>query len=383
MTDPNGTGRPPRESGSQRPSGPLRGTNPPGGTAGGGTTRRRAGPKGRPSGSRPASQQTTARADKPAPRQREPEPDREENAPPIVLQPPVTVSFARGLLAVGTSPVILVVGFVATIALWFAFVAISSGVVPSSAALVQMLLLPPGHSFVDVGLLAGSRTNPTAGLAFAVGLVLVRAFLAGFLIAASDAALRGQRSPGEVIRTSCTRAIRAFWIVLALEAGYVVVTLFVGTLPFILGAQAAPLVSAAWLIGGLYFLIYCQIAAVIDAASPRDAVTWSIRAARLPGREHALLVLGYVAISLLLPAFADRIAGLQATPSISAWIYALTAAFLNLSVLAAFVWRWNVLAEPVKAGAGSRPRRAGTAATARSGARGGSRTNGSGRTRRR
>jgi hypothetical protein len=283
----------------------------------------------------------------------------------------VAVSFGRGLLAVGTSPVILVTGFVATIALWFAFVAISSGVVPSSAALVQMLLLPPGHSFVDVGLLAGSRANPTAGLAFAVGLILVRAFLAGFLIAASDAALRGQRSPGEMLRQSAARAIRAFWVVLALEAGYVMITLFVGTLPFILGAQAAPLVSAAWLIGGLYFLIYCQICAVIDGASPRDSVTWSIRAARLPGREHALLILGYVAISLLLPAFADRISGLQATPSISAWIYALTAAFLNLSVLAAFVWRWNVLAEPVKAGAGSRPRR--SAGPARSVARGGSR----------
>jgi hypothetical protein len=208
----------------------------------------------------------------------------------------------------------------------------------------------------------------------------VRAFLAGFLIAACDAALRDQRSPGEMLRTSAARAIRAYWVVLALEAGYVMITLFVGTLPFILGAQAAPLVSAAWLIGGLYFLIYCQICAVIDAASPRDSVTWSIRAARLPGREHALLVLGYVAISLLLPAFADRIAGLQATPSISAWIYALTAAFLNLSVLAAFVWRWNVLAEPVKAGAGSRPRRYGATTTTRSGGRAGSRGTGAART---
>jgi hypothetical protein len=342
-------------------SGSLRGS---GSSSGGTSQRRRAGPKGRPS-----SAGRTAPPQKARPAARQPEPEREEPTAPIVVQPPAAVSFARGLVAVGTSPVILVTAFLSVVALWFAFTAVSSGVVPSSAALVQMLLLPPGHSFVDVGLLAGSRATPVAGVAFGVGLILFRAMFASFVIAACDVALRGGASPGQTIRQAWGRALRAFWVVLALEGGYVVVTLFVGTLPLILGSQAAPLVSSAWLIGGLYFLIYCQIAAVVDLAAPRDTVTWSVRAARLPGREHAILVLSYVVVSLLLPAFADRISGLQATPSISAWIYALTAAFLNMSLLAAFTWRWNVLAEPVKAGAGARPRRAPAASGAGRGGR--------------
>ena len=310
------------------------------------------------------------RSDKrPPPARERAEPDRDTRAGPAVAQPPVAVSFARGLIAVGTSPLILIIGFVATMALWFAFVGISSGVAPPAAALVWMLLLPPGHTFVDIILVAQSRAEVAAGLAFAIGLILVRALLAVFFISASDSALRGEQSFRQILRSAGKRALRAFWVVLALETGYVMITLFVLTL---IGAQAGQLGWLAWTGAGLYFFVYCQIAAVIDAASPRDAVTWSIRAARLPGREHLLLVLAYVAVSLLLVIFASRVAGLQATPSISAWIYALAAAFFNLSVLAAFVWRWNVVAEPVKAGAGSRPRRTGAAAASRS-SRGGAR----------
>jgi len=136
-----------------------------------------------------------------------------------------------------------------------------------------------------------------------------------------------------------------------------VATLLALTLPFVLGAQAESLVYSVWLVGGMYFFAYSEVIAVIERARPSASVRWAMQAARLPGRDHALLVFSYALLSLLLPTFAARIAGIQATPSISAWIYALVVAFLNVSFLAALTLRWDVVGEAVKAGAGVRTRR--------------------------
>jgi hypothetical protein len=267
------------------------------------------------------------------------------------------VSFARGLFAVGSSPVLLVGSFLALLALWAAFALISPNVVTSAGGLVQFLALPPGHTVVDVNFLFLSRLPPLAGLALGIALIAFRALLNGFLIAASDASLRGQTGLGEVAIASLRRSLRSFWTLLAFEAGFLLATLVVGTVLIFIGPQAE-LLSAVWLIGGVYFFVYCEIVAVIEQASPRQALAWGFQAARLPGREHAMLVLIYALFSLLLPTFAARIGGIVATPSIAVWVYALVVAFINVSMLAAFTWRWQVLGEAVKSGAGVRPPRA-------------------------
>ncbi len=329
---------------------------------------RRAGPKGRPGPAGDAGRtvdRRRGRAQRPPsgrgqPSRRQPERDDPDDAP-VVVQPPATVSFARGMIAVGSSPALLVTAFLSILALWLAFTAVSTGLVTSAAGIVQFLTLPPGHTFVDLGLLTSSRVQPLVGLAFGLALLAFRAILAGFLIAGSDIALRGRTRPADMARSAFGQAARAFWVVLALEAGYLVATLLALTLPFILGAQAESLVYSVWLVGSMYFFAYTEVIAVIERARPAACVRWAMQAARLPGRDHALLVFSYALLSLLLPTFAARIAGIQATPSISAWIYALVVSFLNVSLLAALTWRWNIIGQAVKAGAGVRPRRSRTA----------------------
>jgi hypothetical protein len=273
----------------------------------------------------------------------------------------VLASFARGFASVGASPVILVTTLLAVLALWVAFTLYGAGIVASSGAMVQFMALPPARTFLDLGfLLQFGRAELPGALAFGVGIIMFRALLTGFLVAAIDDTLRAQGSWRRTLATGAHGAIGAFWVVLAFEVGFVVATLFVESLTLVMGAQVGGLLYFAWLIGGVYFFGYCEVVAVVERTGFRDSLVLAIRAARLPGREHALFVFSYEVVAIVLSTFALGRGIATATPSLTVWVSALLLAYLHVSVLAAFTWRWALVAEPVRAGAGargSRPRR--------------------------
>lgn len=320
--------------------------------ASGSSDRPRGSPKGRP-GSSGATSATGRQSQKPG-QGRGRRPDEAERVQPTVAQPPVLVSFARGLGAVGSSPQILVTTFASVLALWLAFTAYGAGLVASSGAIVQFMELPPARTYIDLGFLQLGRLSVAGAIAFGISLIVFRSFVTAFLIASIDLTLREPMTWRERLGASLRRARGSFWTVLALEVGFVAATLFVGSLTVLAGSQAAGLVYFAWLIGGVYFFVYCEIAAVVDRAPVRQAVILGIRAARLPGREHAILVFSYEIVALILSSFIAGRGIVTATPGVAVWGYALFIAFLHVSVLAAFTWRWEILAEPVKAGAGAR-----------------------------
>jgi hypothetical protein len=273
---------------------------------------------------------------------------------PTVAQPPVLVSFARGLGTVGSSPQILVTTFLSVLALWLAFTAYGAGLVASSGALVQFMELPPARTYIDLGFLQLGRLSVAGAIAFGVALIVFRTLVTAFLIASIDLSLRGPMPWRERLATSLKRTRGAFWTVLALEVGFIAATLFVGSITVLVGSQGSGLVYFAWLIGGVYFFVYCEIAAVVDREPIRQSVILGVRAARLPGREHAILVFSYEIVALILSSFIAGRGVVTATPGVAVWVYALFIAFLHVSVLAAFTWRWEILAGPVKAGAGAR-----------------------------
>jgi hypothetical protein len=65
-----------------------------------------------------------------------------------------------------------------------------------------------------------------------------------------------------------------------------------------------------------------------------------VRAARLPGSRHVVLTFGYVVVALMVQSTSATARISPATPSIITWVYVLLVNFLNLAVLAAFVYRW-------------------------------------------
>jgi hypothetical protein len=266
----------------------------------------------------------------------------------------VLLSFARGLSAVGASPLILVVTFVAVLVLWLVVTAYGAGLAASSGVMVQFMELPPARTYIDLGSLQIGRLNLLGAVGLGVGLIVFRAVLAGFLIAAIDQNLRGPLSWRRAFADAVRRTRGSFWVLIAVEVGYVAGTLFVAALSLLLGGQSGILFYFAWLVGGVYYFVYAEITAVLERAPIRWAVAWGLQAARLRGREHAMLVFSYQILSIVLSIIVSGRALLTATPPVVIWVAALFSAFVHVSVLAAFVWRWQVLADPVKAGAGVR-----------------------------
>src|SRR5205823_1819940 len=159
--------------------------------------------------------------------------------------------------------------------------------------------------------------------AFGVGVMVFRSLLTGFLIAGIDETLRRPGPWRAVVTSAARRAIRSFWVVLAFEVGYLAATLVVGNVVgVIFGAQLANLLFIAWLIGGLYLFVYCEIVAVVESAGVRESFVLGRQAAQVPGREHAVLVFGYEVLTIFLTFVVPSRGLVTATPSIAVWVYA-------------------------------------------------------------
>jgi hypothetical protein len=258
------------------------------------------------------------------------------------LQPPVASSFARGVSVVGSSPLLLAITFLAILGLWVGFS--GYGVVTSAApqALVLLISLPPIHTLLDIQFLAGGRTVGAGQvIAFSVGLVLVRAALTSVLASLILEAL-GSAPGRRDHRVALRRAARSFVPMTGIELGFLtlvtlvvfLVTSFLGTLGVIVA-----------LVAGLYFFSYAQVIAVAEGVGAVRAAQLSIKAARVPGPQHMLLVTSYLAATLFVAVVTPGSRVAAATPSVAVWAFALIVGFLHVAVLAAFMYRWFLIRE--------------------------------------
>jgi hypothetical protein len=248
---------------------------------------------------------------------------------------------ARGLWATATSPPLIVTCFLAVLGMWAAFTAFLQVFTVSPAAMVWFLALPPIHSFLELQSLSAVGQSPILAVLFGGALVVVQAFLFGFWIALIEGSLLGRPQTWAEARAAARSAGRHLQGLIGIEAGFlalvvlirVVDVIFVGLGLGLLGAIAA-------MTAGLYFLIFAPIAIMTDDLSVSTAVRASVRGARLPGSRHVILTFGYVIAALLVQSTSATARISPATPSILTWAYVLLVNFLNLTVLAAFVYRW-------------------------------------------
>lgn len=267
---------------------------------------------------------------------------------PPSLQPPVAVSFARGVSAVGRSPLLLVITFLAILGLWLGFS--GYGVVTSAApqALVLLVSLPPIHTLLDIEFLARGRTVGAGQVvAVSVGLVLIRAALTSLWASLILESFRTETGPGDR-RSSLRRAVRSLVPMTGIELGFLMlataaiflVTGFLGTL----GVIAA-------LVAGLYFFSYAPVIAVAEGVGTVKAAQLSIKAARVPGPQHMLLITTYLALTLFVAVVTPGSRVAAATPSVTVWAFALFVGFLHVSVLGAFMYRWLLIRDHALAAA--------------------------------
>jgi hypothetical protein len=276
--------------------------------------------------------------------------------------PPLGRSVGRGLIAVFSQPVLVVVTIVLVAASWFGLLALGFEGVPSRLA--DVLALPPISSFFDLGTAAalyGTGPGFLVFLAVAIGLrAVVMALLTGVILEALE--------DGRVTRYGVLRGVAALPTALVVQvASFSLIVAGNLVLP-VLGPGLGFLGFVSALVGGLFFLGFAPIAAIREGRPVLETIRRSARAAMLPRGRHLVLCSLYFLLALpVAVGFAPGGSDITANPSVVTWVFVLVANVFHLGFLAAFAYRWivaepNVPEEPVRRRAApraqpARPRR--------------------------
>jgi hypothetical protein len=259
---------------------------------------------------------------------------------PSIL-PSIPRSLGRGLLAIVTQPILLVVALALPLLVWLALLAI--GFEGSAGRLVDVLALPPIATYFDLGTGASVVGVGPAFLVFTAVSVLIRgvtyALLAGMIVEALE--------DGRVSKYGVLRGVAAIPVVLVVQV--IAFSLIIaGNLFFpILGPGIGFLAFVAALVGGLFFLGFAPTAAVRQGRGVLDTIRRSGRAAQLPGTRQLLFCALYFFVAL--PVVVGLVPGgtqLSANPSLAAWIFILAVSVVHLSFMAALAYRW-IAVEPL------------------------------------
>ncbi|HEX2088468.1 MAG TPA: hypothetical protein VHI54_00845 [Actinomycetota bacterium] len=268
---------------------------------------------------------------------------------PVVVYPPLPVSLARGMRAVGTSPGLLVTTFLGALALWLGYSGYGVDLAASPSGMILLESLPPFQSFLDVQLLAAGRPA-SAGSIIGLGLAVMaaRALLVTVWITLILRSLGAAEPRGEEAELLARPTVRSYGVMLGIQAVLLVFMFAALTVaPAFLGVQLGQLGVIIALLAGIYLFVFAPVIAITEGVGLREAFRLSIRAARIPGPRHMVLTFSYVAFSLFILATAPVSPVFDATPSIVVWLYALFVAFLHVSVLAAITFRWLFVREHV------------------------------------
>lgn len=255
--------------------------------------------------------------------------------------PPIGRSLARGLLAIATQPVLLVLTIVLVVGTWLALAAIGFEGVPSR--LVAVLAIPPISTLFDLGTGGSLYGVGPAFLVFMGASIVVRslvyAVLAGLILEALE--------DGRVTRYGLVRGLIAIPTVLVVQVASFSL-IIAGNLIFpILGPGIGFLGIVLVLVGGLFFLGFAPTAAIREGRPVMETLRRSARAAMMPGGRQLLVCFLYffLAVLPLLGGLAPGGGEVTANPTLVTWVFVLLENVVNVVFMAAFAYRW-VVAEP-------------------------------------
>jgi hypothetical protein len=259
---------------------------------------------------------------------------------PMDSMPRIRTAFARGLLGMWASPLVVgaTVGWI--VVEWLVLVAL--GYPGPFSLLGHVSALPPLSTLTDITISIG-LLGVRIGLLFtiAVGIVhsLWLAVLAGWAVETVES--------GRATRWGAIRGLRAFPVTVAAHVIGVAV-LFVGQfVGQLAGPGLALLVQIGVLVVVLWVLAFAPVIAVAEGRRLADCLGRSMRAARLPGSGNLTFATLYV-----IPVFATYLAGvpgsdLDVSPPPSAWVFVILANLFHVAMLAAFAMRYLAVAEEV------------------------------------
>jgi hypothetical protein len=262
----------------------------------------------------------------------------------LTPHPPLGVSLARGLAAVGGSLPLLVTSFLAALGLWVIYSSYGTLVAPSPAAMVLLESLPPLHSFLDLQLVVSGRDiSFVLATTFMVGLIVLRAAIQSLWIGLTLESLRGKRGWRSSFLPGLRRGIRGFRTMVAVEATF----MLLAVASVFLGPALGQLAVIGVLVGGTYFLALAPVIAIGERDAFRPTLRLAIKSARIPGPRHTLLALSYLAAALLISYITPGAGAAAATPSVTTWAFTLFVSFLHVGCLGAFTYRWLAVRQSI------------------------------------
>jgi hypothetical protein len=261
--------------------------------------------------------------------------------PGSASMPRIRTALTRGVLTVIGAPALVVVPVLYVLVTWLVMVA--AGYEGPFAPFANLLSLPPIGTSLDATLATG-LFGLQGGLLGILAFLAVRAVALALLTAMVVEALE----EGHVSLASLRRGLRALPVTFAI----CIIAVGILTLSSLFGQLLGPgfgiLLQVGALVLGLYLFVFAPIVAVDEERSMPDALTRSVRAARIPGVGNLSLAALYVVPSIaliVLPSKPGNLFGVN--PTIGAWLFVLALNLLHLALLATFAFRYLSVAHEV------------------------------------
>ena len=260
--------------------------------------------------------------------------------------PPFGASVAAGFRAVGQRPLLLAATLIAPLAFWAGFTAVGAG--PPPQALILLTGLPPVHVSLDVALVTQGAGSAASTTVLVLGTAAVRALVLGLFALLLLASLRGERPEvGRLLKVA-----GVLFLVISIEFALVL------AVPLLVQSVAGPALGnlgvIAALILGLHYLGMAPAIASAERIPAAEVLRRSVRAARLPGPRHLLLVVAYFSFVFWAATITPAGPNPPITPSPAVWAFALVGSFVHVGVLGTFLFRWLAVRDEVPE---ARPRR--------------------------
>ena len=255
--------------------------------------------------------------------------------------PSIRTSAARGLVVVAGTPV-LAVGAVALVVLeWLA--ALALGYEGPFALFVNALgLAPVGTSFDAT--LSTALFGLQGGFFAILGFVAFRAMVQALLVAVIVEVLRS----APLGRWTLIRALRTLPAALAVNIAGIGLLTLASLLGPLLGPAFGLLIQMAALVGGVYVLSFAPVIAADEGRRLSDAMSRSVRAARMPGSGNLTLAAIYVVASIAILVVPGKPGSdLGVNPTVSAWVMVLVANLLHVVMQAMVAFRYLSVADEV------------------------------------
>ena len=255
--------------------------------------------------------------------------------------PSIRASAARGVTVVAGTPVIAIGAVVLVVLEWLT--ALALGYEGPFALFVNVLgLAPIGTSFDAT--LSTALFGLQGGFFAILGFVAFRAVVQALLVAAIVEILRS--SP--LGRWTLIRAIRTLPASLAVNIAGIGLLTLASLLGPLLGPAFGLLIQMAALVGGVYVLSFAPVIAADEDRRLSDAMSRSVRAARMPGAGNLTLAAIYVVASIALLVVPGKPGSdLGVNPTVAAWAMVLVANLLHVVMQATVAFRYLSVADEV------------------------------------